>query len=271
MKLEVLAHRPDGGSPHPPLLFVHGAYVGAWCWAEYFLPFFANHGYEAHAVSLRGHGASPGRDTLHAATIDDYVNDVALAAGELGRAPVLIGHSMGAIVLQRAARRCNARAMVLMAPVPPHGLGGSLLSLALRDPPLFFALNALQFGGADVSSLRRIRDYLFSASLTEAEVSRYLRRTQQESQRVLLELSWPQYFWIASSVGVPALVLGAEKDAFFTTSMIDEAARFHGITPRIFPNMAHLMMLEPGWKDVATHIHAWLTKTLTLSSSPGCD
>jgi pimeloyl-ACP methyl ester carboxylesterase len=266
MKLELLSRTPDGGSPHPPLLFVHGAYVGAWCWAEYFLPFFASRGYEAHAVSLRGHGASPGRDTLNAAGIDDYVEDAVVAARELGGAPVLIGHSMGAIVVQRAARRCKARAMILMAPVPPHGLGGSLLSLALRDPPLYFALNALQFG-ADVSSLRRIRDYLFSESITEAEVSRYLRRTQQESQRVLLELSWPQHFWIASSIGVPALVLGANNDAFFTTAMIDEAARFHGVSPRIFANMAHVMMLEPGWNDVATHIDAWLAGTLTLSSS----
>jgi pimeloyl-ACP methyl ester carboxylesterase len=267
MKLERVTRIPDGGSRYPPLLFVHGAYVGAWCWAEHFLPWFARHGYEAHALSLRGHGASPGRETLHAANLDDYVADVVLAAGELGRTAVLIGHSMGAIVVQRAARRCNARGMVLIAPVPPHGLSGSMLSLAMRDPPLFFALNTMQFAAADVSSLRRVRDYLFSASLTETEVSRYLRRTQQESQRVLIDLAWPQYFWIASSVGVPTLVLGAEKDAFFTTAMIDEAARFHSVRPQIFPNMAHLMMLEPGWNGVATHIHAWLENTLSPSSS----
>jgi pimeloyl-ACP methyl ester carboxylesterase len=144
--------------------------------------------------------------------------------------------------------------------------GGRLLSLAMRDQPLFFALNALQFGVADVSSLRRVRDYLFSASLTEAEVSRYLRRTQQESQRVLMDLASPQHFWIAPSRGLPTLVIGAEKDAFFTTSMIDETARFHGVAPRIFPNRAHLMMLEPGWQDVATHIHAWLEERITPSS-----
>jgi pimeloyl-ACP methyl ester carboxylesterase len=265
MKLEVVSRQPDGGSRYPPLLFVHGAYVGAWCWAEHFLPWFARQGYAAHAVSLRGHGGSPGRETLHEASLDDYVEDVALAARELGTAPVLVGHSMGAIVAQRAARRCAARAMVLVAPVPPHGLGGSMLSLAMRDPPLLFALNTMQFGAADVSSLRRLRDYLFSASLTEAEVMRYLRRTQQESQRALIDLAWPQYFWIASSVGVPTLVLGAEQDAFFTTAMIDEAARFHGVQPRLFPNMAHLMMLEPGWRDVAAHMHAWLAETLTAS------
>jgi len=266
MKLELLTREPRGEPRAAPLLFVHGAYVGAWCWAEYFLPWFARLGYEAHALSLRGHGASAGREKLHLASVDDYVSDVAAVAGELRSRPVLIGHSMGAIVVQRAARRCNARATVLMAPVPPHGLGGSLLSLAMRDPPLLFGLNAMQFGAADVSALRRVRDYLFSASVTEAEVSRYLRRTQQESQRALVDLAWPQYFWIAASVGLPTLVIGAAKDAFFTASMIEESARFHGVTPRIFPDMAHLMMLEPGWEDVATHVHAWLEQTITASS-----
>jgi pimeloyl-ACP methyl ester carboxylesterase len=45
-----------------PLLFVHGAWHGAWCWDEYFLDFFAGRGYRALAVSLRGHGNSPTPD-----------------------------------------------------------------------------------------------------------------------------------------------------------------------------------------------------------------
>jgi pimeloyl-ACP methyl ester carboxylesterase len=45
---------------HPvPLLFVHGGWHGAWCWDDHFLDFFADAGYRAVAVSLRGHGTSP--------------------------------------------------------------------------------------------------------------------------------------------------------------------------------------------------------------------
>ena len=109
MRLEVLTHRPNGPSRPAPLLFVHGAFVAAWCWAEYFLPWFAERGWEAHAVSLRGHGASPERASLDFASLDDYVEDVVEAARELGRPPILVGHSMGAIVVQRAARRASAR------------------------------------------------------------------------------------------------------------------------------------------------------------------
>jgi non-heme chloroperoxidase len=262
-QLEVLTREPQGRRRSAPLLFVHGAFVGAWCWAEHFLPWFAQLGWEAHAVSLTGHGASPGRQRLHVTGVDDYVSDVLNVAAALERPPVLIGHSMGAVVVQRAARQCGAPAMVLMAPVPPHGLSGSLLSLALRDPPLFCALNALQLGADDVATLRRVRDYLFSASLSEADVSRYLRRTQRESQRVLLELQWPQHFWIASSIGVRCMVIAGANDAFFPTMMMEEAAAFHGVTATVLPDVAHVMMLEPGWVQVARRVNDWLERTMT--------
>ena len=262
MQLEVLTREPRGPRRAAPLLFVHGAFVGAWCWAEHFLPWFAQLGWEAHAVSLRGHGASAGHERLHVTGVDDYVSDVVNVAAALERPPVLVGHSMGAVVVQRAARHCGAPAMVLMSPVPPHGLSGSLFSLALRDPPLFYALNAMQLGADDISTLRRVRDYLFSASLSEADVSRYLRRTQRESQRVLFELQWPQHFWIASSIGVPCMVIAGANDAFFPVAMMEEAARFHGVTATVLSDMAHVMMLEPGWAHVAQRVNDWLDTTL---------
>ena len=262
MRLEILTQPASGPSRPAPLLFVHGAFVAAWCWAEHFLPWFAARGWEAHAVSLRGHGASAGRDSLDFAGIDDYVADVVAAARGLDRPPVLIGHSMGAIVVQRAARRVGAPAMALLAPVPPQGLSGSLFSLAMRDPPLFFALNALQLGGDDAPALKRMRDYLFSASVTESDVRRHLRRTQRESQRALIDLAWPQQLWIRESRGIPALVAGAANDAFFTVPMIEETARFHGVEAKIFEGTAHAMMLEPEWEAIAGHVHAWLEERM---------
>ena len=47
--------RSPGAGSKTPLVFVHGA----WCWDEFFLPYFADHGYECHAFSLRGHSRLP--------------------------------------------------------------------------------------------------------------------------------------------------------------------------------------------------------------------
>jgi pimeloyl-ACP methyl ester carboxylesterase len=258
--LEIIKRAPRGVRRGPPLLFVHGAFVGAWCWDEYFLPYFAEAGYEVHALSLRGHGKSAVERAFDLTSLDDYVADVIHAASSIDGAPVMIGHSMGAIVVQRAARQCGARGMVLVAPVPPHGLSTSMFTLALRDPPLFLAINALQLGdGADGGSLRRVRDYLFSQTTTEADARRHLVRMQRESQRALLDLAWPQHLWIQPSRGIPAMVVGAGRDAFFPAAMVEEAARFHAVTPAIFPDMAHAMMLESDWASVADAIASWLT------------
>jgi pimeloyl-ACP methyl ester carboxylesterase len=62
MQLEVLTNIKQV-TQRSPILFVHGAWHGAWCW-ENFLPYFADRGYGAYAVSLRGHGASQGRDRI---------------------------------------------------------------------------------------------------------------------------------------------------------------------------------------------------------------
>jgi hypothetical protein len=83
-----------------------------------------------------------------------------------------------------------------------------------------------------------------------------------------MDLTWPQRASIASSVGVPTLVLGAHHDAFFTQAMIEETARLHGVPATFFPEMAHVMMLEPGWLDVAVHLCNWLDQHAAGASAP---
>src|SRR3954471_805401 len=101
-ELELITHRPDKkAATKPQLLFVHGAFVGAWCWDDNFLPYFARRGFAAHALSLRGHGGSAGRHALSTTSIIDYESDVLQVIDHIGAPVVLIGHSLGAMVVQR--------------------------------------------------------------------------------------------------------------------------------------------------------------------------
>src|SRR5438876_8265167 len=111
--LEVRSRLPERATAGPPLLFVHGGYCDAWCWEPYFLPWFAARGYPAYALSLRGHGASGGGDSLFVASIDDYLADVERVRATLPSAPVLIGHSMGAAIIERLLDRGDVFAAAL--------------------------------------------------------------------------------------------------------------------------------------------------------------
>ena len=94
LNLEVITHTPTGKAKDTPLLFVHGILHGAWCW-ENFLPYFAEKGYIASALSLQGHGNSPIEGSLRWKRIKDYVGDVTQVAADLaeqyGKRPVIIG------------------------------------------------------------------------------------------------------------------------------------------------------------------------------------
>ena len=114
-----------------PLLFVHGGWHGAWCWDYWFLDYFANAGYRAVAMSLRGHGTSPAAKPLEKVSIADYINDVPSVADDLGgspvRHPVLIGHSLGGYTIQRYLEDRTAPAAVLVGSLPPSGVLGAAL------------------------------------------------------------------------------------------------------------------------------------------------
>src|SRR5512144_2722393 len=83
MQLEVITRTPKGLARPMPLLFVHGAYGGAWLWDEHFLPYFAERGWAAHALSLRGHAGSDGADTVQFARLRDYVADTYRTKAEI--------------------------------------------------------------------------------------------------------------------------------------------------------------------------------------------
>jgi pimeloyl-ACP methyl ester carboxylesterase len=107
--LEVIDKGASSEVHSTPLLFVHGAWHAAWCWNEHFLDFFADNGYRALAVSLRGHGNSPTPRPLRKCSITDYVGDVASIADSLSTRPVLIGHSMGGLITQKYLETRTAR------------------------------------------------------------------------------------------------------------------------------------------------------------------
>jgi pimeloyl-ACP methyl ester carboxylesterase len=243
---------------HPdPLLFVHGAWHAAWCWDEHFLDFFTDKGYRALAVSLRGHGGSPTPKPLRWCSITDYVDDVASVADSLPIRPVVIGHSMGGYVVQKYLESHDAPAGVLVASVPARGIAGFLLRYTKQHP--WRVTSALVTGKASAlfNSADAVREKFFSARTPDSTVAHCAGQIQDESRRITLDalvLNLPR----PERVTTPLLVLGAESDDCITTDEVRSTARAYRTEARIFAEIGHDMMLEPGWVAVAEHIHTWL-------------
>ncbi|PWG63942.1 alpha/beta hydrolase [Spiribacter halobius] len=260
--LEVLQRQPAEGAAtrRTPVVFVHGAFVGAWCWAEHFLDHFAAQGFHGVAPSLRGHGGSEGAGQLQYAGINEFVADLErVVAGLDGPPPVLVGHSMGGLVVQRYLERYPATAAVLMASVPPSGLLPSTWRMLMSDPLLFAQFGLMQGLGPRAVDLDVARRAVFSDHLPEPDLARYARYMQPESQRAIWEMSAtaPARPWRVDQAP-PMLVLGAEDDALFSVPEAEATARLWQADLAIVPGMAHAMMLEPGWDGVADRLVKWL-------------
>lgn len=256
---ELTTHEPANKEHATPLLFVHGAWHTAWCWEEHFLPYFAQRGYVAHALDLRGHGKSKGQEKLRWVSLANYVSDVAQVTAQFERPPVLIGHSMGSLVVQKYLETHQAPLGVLLTPVPLNGVLRTTLKIARQHPLAFLKANMTLKLYHIVSTPRLAHEAFFSAEMPEQQVNTYFGHVQNESYRAFLDMmifSLPR----PKHVKTPMLVIGAEKDALFTRKEVEATAHAYATQAHIFPGLGHNVMLENGWEAVAEHIATCLNE-----------
>jgi pimeloyl-ACP methyl ester carboxylesterase len=268
MKLEMISKYPTGMGHPTPLLFIHGMMHGAWCWAVHFLNYFAQNGFAAHAVNLRGHGGSEGREHLRWTRIAHFVQDLATAVGQLPRSPFLIGHSMGGYVIQKYLEDHDAPGAVLLSSPPPAGLLGTALRIARRRPLVFAQVNLTLSLQPVIATPQLARESFFSPDFPEEELKVYWRQMQDESYRAFLDMvafDLPH----PSRVHTPLLVLGAERDNMLTPRAITATARAYHTTAEIIPGVAHNSMLELAWRRVAERILSWVNDRERPAESTG--
>lgn len=258
MTLEVITRGEE--SDRPPLLFVHGLWHGAWCWEEHFLPWFADQGWWCQALSLRGHGASPGRERLRRTRVRGLVQDLAEVVRELPRPPVLVGHSMGGFVVQKYLESHDVPGAVLLASVPPYGARGATFRTARHHPGAFARVNAQLRMGPLVATRELARDMLFSPSLPAESLDRYHSRLQDDSYLTFLDMLALDLVRPRRVARVPMLVLGAASDALFGTEDVRRTAGVYSAEVDIFEDMGHDMMLDVRWESVARRINRWLVQ-----------
>ena len=256
--LEVRERLPANGSRKPPLLFVHGGYCDAWFWEPYFLPWFAAQGYPAYALSLRGHGASGGGGSLFAAALEDYEADVEHVAGTLKAPPILIGHSMGAAVVERIVAKRPVRGAALLAPIPPAGLLPIATRLAASHPDYLMHMGNADPSRLSADVLHALRPFYFSAGVPAKVLAEAARHFNAESPRALFDLSLRLHWALPQTDHRPMFVLGAEADLICTPSDVRATARHHNVEATILPGLAHLLMLEPDWQQAAKALEAWI-------------
>lgn len=242
-----------GAADRPPLLFVHGAFVGHETFAPW-LDFFAARGWRCLAPSRRGRaGIAPERAA--GLTIADYVDDTLKVVAALGETPIIIGHSLGGLIAQKLAELGKARAIVLVSPAPAAKLPAQPVALPTYLPmmPKILTGRPILPGpkGCSTIALNRI---------PEAERPAIHRQLVHESGKVYREMIFGTCKVDFAKVACPAMVVSGREDRVVAPAVAGWTARQLGVTAHILDGHAHWLLAEPGWEKIAAEVADFLDR-----------
>lgn len=253
MTLEILSNEGVSAPHRPALLFIHGGFHGAWCWREHMLPWFAAQGWQAHALSLRGHASNDDREAELRCTLSDYASDVSSVLDGLKRPAVLVGHSMGGVVAQMCLKaRADVAGAVFMAPSPLRPSASVIWRIFMHDPVTFIRAQIL----GDMKAMRHaMAEFFFDDDLDPQTQARYVSMLTAETLTgELFSRAPPSH---PPGDQRPILIVAGRED--WSIPMRDhEALRdAYRATLSVCPG-GHDLMLSRHWEETAKTMRRWL-------------
>ena len=232
------------------LLFVHGGFHGAWCWAP-FLKYFREHDISCGAVDLRGHGGLLQSDDFVKQGVAEMAEDVADAAAAMGTNVVLIGHSAGALAVLSAAPSIKPRGVILIGPAAPANVGLKKTSL-----PAFADHQTIA-----VPDEERFRKWFLQGLAPDVDINSIMNRLCLESPAFMNDC-FARGIAVDKKPDCPTFCLSGKRDfsPLHARGQDQAVADFLSAEIETIPDAGHSLMLEPLWRTGAVAILNWLRR-----------
>lgn len=238
---------PSGASTRaeqPVAVMIHGAGGGGWEW-KFWKEEFERAGWQVVAPDLM-----PAEEGIAATTVEDYIEQVVQAASAAGGRPVLIGASMGGILVLKAAERIEAQAIVLVNSVPPAGVEWKRRQEGEVPDVVEWSKSPLQ----------ETADALWDSSREVIEWAH--ERWRDESGAVLRAL---RDGLAAEKPTCPVLIIASDKDTDIPPEVSRSLAEVLSGDFVLYREMSHVgPLLGTRARAVARHTLGWLEGIETL-------
>lgn len=245
-----------------PVVFVHGAFCGGWAFDAFREP-FENAGFETHAPNLPHHERGADLEQLALSGLKDYAHAITHYVHSLRAPPVLVGHSLGGLVVQLAAAQTPIAGLVLLAPSAPWGVPATTLDEHSNQ----FGLSLLgDYWRRPVPPDYRVARATTLDRLSREDARHAFARFVPESGRAIREaVQWWSDHSMASQapvyrIAAPVLGIAGGKDRVNPSSTIRRViSRFPGGQAHFheFPEMSHWLVGEPEAPEVAALTLQW--------------
>ncbi len=243
---------PERRSRRRPLYLLHGELGGSWVWERY-LQYFAQRGWEGHALNLRSHFWSETAD-FETLDLDSYIDDAVAGVDALGRPAVVVGHGLGGLLALKVAERREVAGLVLLSPGLPGPIRPESPSHVVRLVPARFRRELIGWAGAADQIQRQNPD------LSMADVLRVQHLMGAESGAARRQMLEGVPLDLAALDGLPIQVVGAGVDRLFPGSESERLAQWLGAEYHAFGAHSHygLVLGEESHEQVADAVRAFL-------------
>lgn len=236
-------------------LFVHGVYHGPECWQSV-IDLLQRNGHACHAMALRGHDkGSRASFDFSGIGFRDYFEDVCEVVETMPRETILVGHSLGGMLVRTLMEQRSLAGAVLVSMPTPESLrlGAWKILRAFTWPMLRFMFTLeSRWLYHDTAIASRL---FFSCAEAEVSDPRWLQAVSsfRESRRLFWDVQWQTYTNVAKTRHVK--VIGGGRDFSLDQASFAGVAKLYG---------AELCMVEGAPHDLMLSHVAELAKELDM-------
>ncbi len=252
------------------VVFITGTFISNNCWDEWML-YFKSEGYECIAPAWP-HKDAPAEDLRNRSVVDDIASNTiksltdhfADVIGDLPGKPILIGHSLGGLVVQLLLQRDMAIAGVAIHSFPPPGVNRfrpSFLKAVWKPMMLLTSVRETY-----LMPFRTWKHTVANGIDCDQQKQLYYQYAIPESKQIVRDtFTWSAQIDFGKS-HAPLLLTSGSTDhlvpAPLNYSNYKKYATGNSVTDyKDFEGHNHLVFGHPGWKEEADYILYWLRKT----------
>jgi len=249
------------------IVFIHGLFQNPASW-ENWATYFKARGYKCHAPAYPYHEGKPGtlRKNIHPElgklTFGQVIVGLAKFIDRLPEKPILIGHSMGGLAVQKLLEMGKGMAAVAVDSAPPKGVFSFKWSFIKANLP---TINPFKGDSPCLPSVEWFH-YAFCNTMTIEETRKeYDSFVVPESRNIPRSSTGNDGKISLSRPHKPLLFIAGEKDNIIPSSLNMKNYKAYTDKNSVkdykeFPGRTHYICGQKGWEEVADYIVGWVKK-----------
>ena len=247
------------------IVFIHGLFMNPNSWEEW-IKFYEAKGYTCYAPAYACHSGDPAslRNKVNVAlgglTFDQVIDSLALFIDQLPEKPILIGHSMGGLAVQKLINLGKGVAGICIDSAPPKGIFSTKFSFLKANLP---TINPLKGNSVCVPTLKWFQ-YAFcnTMSMEQTQVV-YDKFVVPESRNIPRTSTGKAGAIDFNKPHQPLLIIAGEKDNIIPSSLNKKNYEaYKDVNSKIdfkeFTGRTHFICGQDNWQEVAAYINAWI-------------